>query len=269
MLKLARRAYAVFKAYFLSSFIRSRGFIYVLLSETLWIIVFILPLYMFMESPIEAEKASSYAFTWILIFMFYSIASWDWAAEIRWMINDGRIEYYIASGAGFTPHYLGSLPVTLIWLSISLLVNYLVLSMVWGPPKIVIYDPIVFITGFSILILVLLSYALFLGGTMISTGVTGFIVELISFILPIATGGLAPLRTLPEILQIIALLTPFSYPAELIRYSLLGVEPVIEVWRLMIIGVVYSILFALAGIMYFKIQLKKTMKTGFKTISMW
>lgn len=269
MLKLARRAYAVFKAYMLSELVRSRGFIYVLINMALWITIFILPSYMFIEDPASIDTVATNMFAGIMVFLFYSMASWDWAAEIRWMINEGRIEYYIASGAGFLPHYLGILPVSLIWLSMSLLVNYAMLSIIWAPPRIIIQYPHVFAYGFILLLLTLLSYALILGGTMISTGVAGFVIEILSFILPIATGGLIPLRSMPPIIQKFALLTPFSYPAELIRYGFLGLEPVIEIEFLLTIGALYVGLFTIIGITYFKYQLKRTMKTGFKSISMW
>ncbi|MEM4718403.1 MAG: ABC transporter permease [Desulfurococcaceae archaeon] len=269
MLKLVRRASAVFKAYLLSELVRSRGFIYVLLNIALWITMFSLPAYMFVEEPASIDTVATNMFTGIMIFLFYSMASWDWAAEIRWMINDGRIEYYIATGAGFLPHYLGILPVSLIWLLTSLLVNYAMLSIIWTPPRIVIQNPLIFTYGFILLVLTLLAYALILGGTMISTGVAGFIVEIISFILPIATGGLIPLRSMPIMIQRFALLTPFSYPAEIIRDGFLGVEPVISIEALLLLGTIYVGLFTVLGIMYFKYQLRRAMKTGFKTVSMW
>lgn len=269
MLKLFRRSYAVFKAYLKVELIRSRGFIYGLLSMIFWIVMFTMPIALFLGESSDLGEVSARIFVGVIVFMFYGMATWDWAAELRWMINDGRVEYYIASGSGFLPHYLGILPVSFMWLGISLTVNYAVLSLLWSPPKISSVKVLVFVYGFVMLILCLMGYALILGGTMVSTGVTGFIVEIVSFVLPIATGGLYPLKFSPKPLQIIALATPFSYPAEIIRYSLLGIEPVIDLQETIILSSIYIPLFLLAGVIYFRYQLKKALKEGFKTISMW
>lgn len=269
MSKLFRRAYAIFKAYFLSEFMRSRGFMYGLVGMALWITMFTMPIALFTTSDVEASEITARIFVGIILFMFYGTASWDWAAELRWMINDGRIEYYVASGSGFAPHYIGILPVSFMWLGIALLINYLMLSILWSPPNIRVVNPLIFLYGFALLLACLMAYALILGGTMISSGVTGSVVEIISFILPMATGGLLPLRLMPEPLQLFALSTPFSYPAELVRYSILGIDPLLELETTVLIGTLYVVAFLVLGILYFKYQLKKTMKEGFRTISMW
>lgn len=269
MLKLFRRANAILISYLKVELVRSKGFVYGLLSMALWILMFTSPLALFSEGATGLDEISGRIFVGIIVFMFYGMATWDWAVELRWMINDGRIEYYIASGSGFLPHYLGILPVSLMWLSLSLTVNYAVLSILWAPPKVMLVDIAVLVYGFAMLILCLMGYALILGGTMISTGVTGFIVEILSFVLPIATGGVLPLKLLPQPLQLIALATPFSYPAELVRYSLLGIEPIQGVEKTLVISLLYIPLFLLIGVTYFKLQLKRALKEGFKTMSLW
>lgn len=269
MSKLFRRAYAVFKSYFVSDIVRRKGFIYVLLSFSFWIILFITPVSLFIERDVDRSVVSTYAFASVLIFMAYSVASWDWAAEIRWMINDGTLEYYIATGSGILPHYLGILPISMMWLTLALTINYAVLALVFGSPRIVVQDPIVFILALIMLIMVLLGYALLLGGTMISTGTSGFIIEILSFILPIATGGLTPLSRLPPTVRAFALSTPFSYPAELIRYSLLGLELTLSLAETMVVGYVYSAIFLAVGVVYFRSQLKKCLKNGFVQASLW
>ncbi|MEM4527994.1 MAG: ABC transporter permease [Desulfurococcaceae archaeon] len=269
MSKLVKRAWAVFKAYFISEMTRSRGFIYGLMSFAIWITLMITPLMLFAEPGRDPRSISGYIFTGIIMFMFYTSATWDWAAELRWMINDGRLEYYIASGSGFLPHFLGILPISLIWLAIALLVNYAVLSIILGPPLLLFQEPYLLIAGFSLLLINLVGYALILGGSMIASGTSGFIVEILGFILPVATGGLTPLSVLPKPLQLFALITPFSYSAELIRYSLIATQPVLPLDTLFIRGSIYSLVFLSIGILFFKYQLKKIMKEGFRATSMW
>jgi len=267
--RLLRRAYAVFKAYTLNDLVRSKGFIYGLISFSLWILLFILPVQLFLPRDVDPSMVASYGFTAIFIFLSYSIATWDWGAELRWMINHGILEYYIVSNSGFLPHYLGLMPVSFIWLVVALSVNYLLLSIIYKPPVILIHDPVLFILSIIMLLMVLMGYALLLAGTMISSGTTGFIIELLSFILPISTGGLTPLSKLPESIRSFALSTPFSYPAELIRYSILGWKPVMDTTMMFVIGYLYAIAFILIGVVYFKIQFKKILREGVRVTTLW
>ncbi|MEM1696952.1 MAG: ABC transporter permease [Desulfurococcaceae archaeon] len=267
--KLLQKAYAVFKAYLLSEFLRSRGFIYGLVSLALWLSIFVLPMLLFIGETADPSWVSAGMFIGIMMFLFYSTASWEWAAELRWMISDGRIEYYVASGSGFLPHFLGVIPVSLIWLSLALFFNYVVLSAIITSPRLHVLNLPLFAYGLTLLIVCLMGYSLILGGTMISSGVSGFVVELISFVLPVATGGFLPLRMMPRQLQIFALCTPFSYPAEMIRYSILGIEPVLGLEKTVVIGTLYVFVFIAISSIYFKYQLNKALREGFKSISIW
>ena len=269
MYKLLRRAYAVFKAYVLSDLVRSKGFVFGLVSFSIWIAMFVTPISLFAGSGASKRELATYGFAAIFIFMSYSMATWDWAAELRWMINHGILEYYIASNSGFLPHYLGIIPVSLTWLALALGANYAVLSLLFGPPDLFIDDPAILLIGVSMLILVLLGYALLLGGTMISSGTTGFIAEIMSFILPVATGGLAPLSKLPLQLQVFALCTPFSYPAELIRYGILGWKPLLDTQTLVLRGFAFALVFLLVGVLYFKYQLRKVLREGVRVTTLW
>lgn len=262
VLKLANRAFAVLKAYALSDLVRSRGLFYGLMGISLWILLFTLPVTLFTDPGSEPGFLSTQIFTGIMVFLFYSAATWDWAAEIRWMINDGRLEYYIASGSGFLPHYLGIMPISFTWVFLSLGVTYLLLSLVLTPPVLVIRNWVLFLYGFTLLIMTLLGYALILGGTILSAGASGAIIEFLGFILPVATGGLTPLVRLPQQLRILALVTPFSYPAELLRHSLLGTPLVLSIGEVTLYGGVYALVFFTLSILYFKYQLRKVLREG-------
>jgi len=125
------------------------------------------------------------------------------------------------------------------------------------------------IIGFTLFLMVLFAHALILGGTTISVGTSGPVMEFISWILPIATGGLVPLRNMPVIVQKIAIYTPYSYPAELIRYSILGVDPILPLQETILYGTIFAIAYFAVAIIYFKIQLRKLLKEGPKTVGMY
>lgn len=263
-----RRAFAIFKAYMISDLVRSGGFVAGLIVMTLWISLLILPMALFWERELY-PVASSYAFVALMIYLLYAVATWDWAAELRYMINDGRLEYYIVSGSGFLPHYLGILPVSLIWVLMALGVLYAVLSAMWGPPALEMRDPLILAIAFAMLLAVLIAYALIFGGTMLSSGVSGFIVEVIGFVIPIAGGGMVPISNLPSPLRDLALSLPFGYPAELIRYSLIGLEPALPLGEMVLRGAVYSLAFLAVAALYFRYQLRKMLRNGARITTFW
>jgi len=260
---------AVLAAYIKAELLRSKGFIIGVLSLMLWLVMFLAPAVLFRSPQVPPEVISAYALVAIGVFVSYSTATWDWAWELRWLMYQGILEHVILSGKSVFLLFVGILPVSLIWLTITMLGSYALLTGIIAPPRIVVADPTALVAGIASLGIVLVAYALLLGGVTISTGTSGPVMELIGWILPIATGGLTPLAALPKVVQYIALATPFSYPAELIRYGLGLSYPVIAPTLATYVALSYSIAFLIFAIFFFNLQLRKIMKEGVKTVAMY
>lgn len=260
---------AVFEAYLKAELIRGRGAIFALISLSLWLTLFLAPLTFFTRESSSAPLVSGLVFVGILIFVSYTMASWDWGWELRWLLYQGILEYVIASGRDILILYIGIIPISLIWLASVGVLAYALLTLLMGPPLLAVMNPLILAIGSLLLILVLLSYALILGGTTIAVGTSGPVIEFIGWILPIATGGLTPLLNLPEPLRLFALCTPFSYPAELIRYALGLSNTVMDIWLECIVGLTYALLFFIAGLIYFRFQLRKILREGVKSVAIY
>jgi len=260
---------AVLSAYIKAELLRSKGFIIGAFSLMLWLVMFLAPAVLFRSPHISPEVISTYALVAIGIFVSYSAATWDWAWELRWLMYQGILEHVILSGESVFLLFAGILPVSLIWLTITMLGSYAVLTGIIAPPRIIVAEPAALLAGIASLAIVLVAYALLLGGVTISTGTSGPVMELIGWILPIATGGLVPLAALPKVVQYVALATPFSYPAELIRYGLGLTNPILEPALTTYIALSYSIGFLVFAVFFFNLQLKKILKEGVKTVAMY
>lgn len=260
---------AVLEAYLKAELIRERGAIFGFISLSLWLTLFLAPLTFFTKESAGTSLISGLVFIGILVFISYTMASWDWGWELRWLLYQGILEHVIVSGRDILILYIGIIPVSLIWLGSVGLMAYALLTILMGPPLLTIVNPLILTIGILLLILVLLSYALILGGTTIATGTSGPVVEFISWILPIATGGLTPLQNLPEPMRIFALCTPFSYPAELIRYSIGLSSTALDVYLELTIGLTYSVLFFISGLVYFRFQLRKILREGVKSVAIY
>ncbi len=259
----------VFKAYLRTELIRNSGFLFGLLSLILWLLLFLTSIILFSSEEVDASMVSSHSMVAMAIFLSYSIATWDWAWEIRRLGFHGIMDYVITSGRDFLVIFLGLIPVSLIWFSASLLGSYVLLSLLISPPLISVVDLPTMLVGSLSLLLVLLGYSMILGGVTISTGASGPVMEFLGWILPIATGGLTPLERMPHLVRSLALATPFSYPAEMIRYSLGLANPVLGIEKTIVLGITYSVSFFLLGIFFFKRQIRKILIKGTSIPSMY
>lgn len=268
MNELARSAKAVLVAYFIGELIRSRGLAYGLMSLAIWLTMFVVPASLFVRGEVVSSVPAG-VLVGVAVFLAYSIATWDWAMLLRWLIQLGVLDYVMTSGSPLIAHYLGTIPVSLAWYSIALSIAYAIVSTFLGPPSVAIVNPLAFAAGVCSLLLVLMAYSFILGGTVISAGTVGPVVEFIGWILPISTGGLTPLIYMPRPLQVIAYLTPFSYPAELLRYSLGVSNPVLSPELTLVIGVTYSAVFLAISSLYLNYQVKKMLKEGVKSVALF
>ncbi|RLG90060.1 MAG: ABC transporter permease [Thermoprotei archaeon] len=260
---------AVLKAYLTAELLRNYGLVLSLLSLALWMTLFIAPIILFAPPTMSPNTIAGYAFTAVLVFLSYSMATWDWAWELRWLMMSGMMEYILVSGRSIFIHYVGVLPFSMLWMATSLAIVYGILAILVGPPALIVTDPLLLLLSITLLMVVLFGHAMILGGTTISAGTSGPVMEMLGWILPIATGGLTPLISMPEPLRIFAILTPYSYPAELLRYSLLGTPTVLELNKMITIGICYAFIYLSISILFFKLQLKKMLKEGPKTVGMY
>ena len=263
-----RLIFEIFKVYFKVELIRNKGFIFGLASLTLWLSLFLAPLSFFVPKGHESYVSTNGLVT-ILIFLLYSTASWDWAWELRMMAFNGVLDYVICSGRSLLLHFIGIVPVSLIWLGLALMIAYISLAVLIAPPIITVENYALLTLGFILLIIVLISYSLILGSVILTTGTSGPIIELITWLLPISVGGVIPLTNMPKILQLLSLALPFSYPVEIIRYSLGLSKPIININYELFVGTIYPILFLMIGYTIFKIQVRNILKNGIKTLSMF
>jgi ABC-2 type transport system permease protein len=262
-------AKAVFKAYFTAELWRSSGLVYSLIQMSLWIVLFITPLALFAPPGTNPSLISGYAFVAVLVFMSYSTATWDWAWEVRWLMRTNILEYVIASGRSIYILYVGVMPVSLIWMAMALGSVYVILALLLAPPAFIITNPLLLVYSLILLTMVLFGHSMILAGSILSYGTSGPVMELISWILPIATGGLVPLVNLPWIAAEIALYTPYAYPAELVRAALLGTPTLLGITPTTIIGAIYGVGFLAASILYFEHEYRKVLKEGIRSVGMY
>ena len=267
--EFVRCAISTLRAYAISDLIRSKGLLFSFMGIAMWLILFILPLIFFAGEGYDKSTVATFIFSGLIVFNLYMVGTWDLGWEVRLLINQGIMEYLILTGRNPLIIYFGLIPLTIIWIGIVLAIGYWAVTLFVAPPRIVIVGFSELILASILLMLVILSYALVLASITMTAGTPSFIMELVSWILPIATGGFTPLSSLPSFLKVVALMTPFSYPAEALRYSIGASDPVMSPHLIFMIGYLYAILFLISALIIFKISLNKALKEGFKTVASW
>ena len=265
---MIRAAITILKAYMVASLLRNKAMVISILQMALWMALFISPMILFSSPLTPKGVTAAYAFIAVLVFLSYNMAGWDWAWSLRQMMARGILEHFMISGRSFLLLYAGLMPVGLLWIGLGLGVVYAIMALLYAPPALTMYDPCALAIGLTILFTVLIAYSLVLGSSMLVSGTGGPVVELLSWILPIATGGLTPLVMYPPIMRYIALSTPFSYPAELIRYGLLGAPTALPVNELIMIGIPYSALFLTASYIVLRLSINKIRREGVRGLGL-
>jgi len=180
LVEATRIAWVSFKLYTVSDIIRGKSGIISLAGISLWLTLLILPVSLFANPQIGLGRVAAFIFGGILVFNVYSVATWDWAWEIRKLINYNVLEYLIVSGKSPLMVYLGLIPASLIWLLMIIVLGYGIVNVFIAQPRIAISDFKSFILAFALLIIVVLSYALILASTTLISGTSGAVVEIFS-----------------------------------------------------------------------------------------
>ncbi|MEM2739717.1 MAG: ABC transporter permease [Candidatus Bathyarchaeia archaeon] len=240
-----------------------------LLGIAVWLSLFTAPITLFRPLDTPIGYVSANIFLSVIVFLSYSLATWDWASELKSIAVTGVLEYMLTSGRSILTIYIGLIPVSTVWLILSLITVYAIFSFLSIPPVLAIYSPLFLAIGILSFLQVLVAHTIILGGTILSTGISGPVMEVLGWILPIVTGGFTPISSMPPPLQIIALSTPYSYPVELLRYAILGVEMVFPLNLMIPMSLVYSPLFLLSSILYFRHVIRRMMVEGIRSISIY
>jgi len=261
--------YQTLLAYFKAEMMREHGFWISLVGFTLWGLLFVGPVVLFAPSYMDKSITAGYVLTALLVFSSYMTATWDWSGHLRWMLRSGVLEHALISNGSIYLYFLGLLPVSLMWLLIEVGEIYVLLTLLYAQPSFNIVDPVVLITALCVMLVVLVAHSLLLGAGVLLSGTSNVVTEFISWIIPIASGGMTPLSTMPPLVQLIALLTPYSYPAELLRHGLLGAPVVMPVEELVLYGSLYSTAYLAVAILVNQAALRRIRRYGVPSIGMY
>ncbi len=241
------------------------GFLNMILSQTLWILLFILGILLFVP-PDHLTTALRLAYwtiaAWTIISSFTSlIGGWT-----NFFIMMGMVEEHIIRNTSpFTAIVGRVLTGTTISFVIIIVMGYF-LGDIFGKDLMTFKDPILIVVGFTFLIIESLSYALSISAASMRTSVSQQFLEILNFgIIGIL---IIPISMLPSRIRIPYLLIPYIAPVYLMKVAV-GAEQSILLSEAFLISIAESsamVLFALGLMRSVEYYIKKN---GTRAIGLW
>jgi len=233
------------------------------LTASIWGTLFILPMTLFFRGE---DIATALAYALIAFSMFFLLSSASWIGfNIRRNVMNGIIENQLVTGLSLSEFITAELVTGLIHTIVGIATFIILASITLGTPMLNLVNITALIIGIVGLLLLMWGHAALIGAATLIAGTSSIIIELTSWIIPLVSGMIAPLYRLPEPMRIFALMTPFSHPCELIRYSVLGIETAISLQLELVLGVVAPLIYTIIGYVIIKFTLNKIRREGFRT----
>ena len=241
----------------------------------LWIMVFYLPILLFLPKSGDFAGVSPALFTlWgFFIYLFISDTIWTIAGGLRYDQITGILEQNFLT------------PINEFLYPLARLIRIFIRDF-----PIMLTFPIIFwvVTGeflakniplalyiLAISIIGLIGFGYLYAGFVISMKRSAMSANVIQFIVMIFSAVFYPFRSLPESMLVISKLLPFSYYIDLFRTTMIGIEPeLIEkeiiigniiltpFWTELIIIHVLSIIFLVIGLLTYKVMVMRAKKLG-------
>ncbi len=241
------------------------SFLNMILSQTLWILLFILGILLFVPPEHLAITLRLGYWTiaaWTIISSFTSlIGGWT-----NFFIMMGMVEEHIIRNTSpFTAIVGRVLTGTTVSFAMIIVIGYF-LGGIFGKDLMTFKDPALIIAGFTFLIVESLSYALSISAASMRTSVSQQFLEILNFgIIGIL---IIPISMLPSQIRIPYLLIPYIAPVYLTKVAV-GAEQSILLGEAFLISLVESLAMAL-----FALELMRTVehyvrKNGVRAIGMW
>ncbi len=233
------------------------------LTTALWGTLFILPMILFFKAS-DIPLALAYAIIAFTMFYLLSTASWI-GFNLRRRIMEGILENQLLHGLTLPELTLSSLLIGLIYQVVGLIVFTALIILVFGIPQFNFTSISSVCIGLIGLLILMWGHAGIIGASTLIAGTSGVIVELSSWIIPLASGMIAPLVAMPEPLKTIALVTPFPYPCEALRYGLLGVRTLLPLNMTLALGITAPLIYAVISYVLLMYTYTRIRKRGITT----
>lgn len=221
------------------------------LNTLLWITIFLLGALAFVPRS-KLPETAPYVFWGLLLWNTISMMTWSVAGWMWFFISIGLAEDHMIHDTGIMSVVSGRLITVFMEVgAVAPLLYYVIMYSTGGAMAVHMILPLIY--GFTMGAVMALSYSLILAALSLRTGVPGNLLDIANFLLLIVGGLIAPVRSLPWGMRLIALLVPYSHAAEIMRYGATGAEPYLGVWEEALLAGILALAMLTAAYLVFRV----------------
>ena len=234
-------------------------------TEFMWIAIYMLGALAF---------TPEYKYSDVVPTIFWAVIAWNMMSTATWTIGNW-VRFYINMGM-FEEHELAdanhalfltlrTLPALVETLVAAAFVGVFLVN-VTGVEVLRASDPLLLGASLALILAMSILYSLSLAFLSIIAGSPAPLLDFLNFILFIAGGIAVPVSSLPEALRVIAVLSPYSHPAELMRYASVGWTPYLGVDGEVLASLIYIAFMSIVALLVYRWARGKALREGVKGI---
>ncbi|MEZ0346852.1 MAG: ABC transporter permease [Infirmifilum sp.] len=227
-----------------------------------WLILFLFPVLMFLPRSQWNNTFLLNSFFWAMILWdVVSSGLWSFGMAIRREQQTGTLEFLLLTNANRAVIFSRNIIPRIVSLSLTLIYTYLFFTLMFNT-EIILYDPLhvilVLLTG----LFTSMGFGLIYGALVLRFKNVGPLNNILQFIILGLGGIFYPVTSLPRDIQLVSLLIPFTYIAELLRFHALRAQTIIPVEAEWAILIASTLLLDFIGIVLLYAIERRLKKTG-------
>ncbi len=237
--------------YALEFYRTAKVMLHFLVSEGIWGALLLLPITLFSERGITSSAITHITVGYLMLSVL-GAAVWIGSFEVRRSIQLGTLENFMLCGAHLYDIVLSQMPIAMLFATATTALFVAVAYAVTGTaPAVDRVDLPHLLAGVVGLVLIAYGYAAVIAYSLTTQGSAGPILELLNWVLAVASGALIPAALLPQPIKTLALALPFAHVADSLRYALLedtplAINPSTLVYTAIALPAAYALLGTLA-----------------------
>lgn len=236
-----------------------------ILTTILWLTIFVLGALMFVPKT-QWDIMAPIALWGIIMWQFLSASVWYIGGWTWFFVSQGFVEEHLLTNTSPALVLVGRAIVGLSVTFASSLLVALVFTGLAGPRVLLINNVLYVVVGLVLLGVMTISYGLYLAALSFRIGIPGTLLDIANFVSFVLGGLVVPLSRLPSQLRVIALFIPYAHSAEIVRYGVRGLEPLLGLEMELALSTLIAVTMASTAYILFRYVLKHVRRYGVKAI---
>jgi len=227
-----------------------------------WLVLFITPILLFLPRDQWGDpRTLNFLFWGFILWDVVSAGLWSFGMAVRREQQMGTLEFLMLTNASRALLFSRSVYPRLISLALGLAYVYAFFRAIFGV-EVLLLDPLgaaaVLLAGMA----ASLGFGLVYGALVFNFKNVGPLNNILQFVLLGVSGVFFPPALYPEPLRTVALATPFTYVADLLRFYAMGAQTVLDPAAEWLVLTLYTAALLLAGVASLTLVERRLKKTG-------